>query len=45
MAERTVFVTGATDGLGRALALNLAARKARLVVHGRDSERLEWLRL
>jgi NAD(P)-dependent dehydrogenase (short-subunit alcohol dehydrogenase family) len=44
MAERTIFVTGATDGLGRALALNLAAGKARLVVHGRDSERLERLR-
>jgi NAD(P)-dependent dehydrogenase (short-subunit alcohol dehydrogenase family) len=44
MAERTVFVTGATDGLGRALALNLAAGKARLVVHGRNSERLERLR-
>lgn len=44
MAERTVFVTGATDGLGRALALNLAAEGIRLVVHGRDSERLERLR-
>jgi NAD(P)-dependent dehydrogenase (short-subunit alcohol dehydrogenase family) len=44
MAERTVFVTGATDGLGRALALNLAAKGARLVVHGRDSERLDRLR-
>ena len=44
MTERTVFVTGATDGLGRALALNLAAENVRLVVHGRDSERLERLR-
>jgi NAD(P)-dependent dehydrogenase (short-subunit alcohol dehydrogenase family) len=36
MAERTVFVTGATDGLGRALALNIAAKDVRLVVHGSD---------
>jgi NAD(P)-dependent dehydrogenase (short-subunit alcohol dehydrogenase family) len=44
MAERTIFITGATDGLGRALALNLAAEDVRLVVHGRDRERLERLR-
>lgn len=41
--ERTVFITGATDGLGRAVALNLAAKGVRLVVHGRDSGRLERL--
>lgn len=42
-SERTVFITGATDGLGRAVALNLAAEGVRLVVHGRDRGRLERL--
>lgn len=37
----TVLITGATDGLGRALAGALAADGARLVLHGRDAARLE----
>lgn len=40
---RTVLITGATDGLGRALALRLAAEDVRLILHGRDSARLEAL--
>jgi NAD(P)-dependent dehydrogenase (short-subunit alcohol dehydrogenase family) len=39
--ERTVLVTGATDGLGRALALALASRHALVLVHGRSQSRLE----
>ena len=39
MVGRTVLVTGATDGLGRAVAGDLAARGARVLVHGRDAER------
>ncbi|MDQ7907207.1 SDR family NAD(P)-dependent oxidoreductase [Phytohabitans sp. ZYX-F-186] len=35
-----VLVTGASDGLGRALAFALAERGYQLVVHGRDTERL-----
>ena len=37
----TVLITGATDGLGRALAGALAAGGARLILHGRDAARLE----
>jgi NAD(P)-dependent dehydrogenase (short-subunit alcohol dehydrogenase family) len=37
----TVLVTGATDGLGRGVAERLAADGARLLLHGRDPERLE----
>jgi NAD(P)-dependent dehydrogenase (short-subunit alcohol dehydrogenase family) len=37
---RTVLVTGATDGLGRALARALAERGATVLVHGRDPERI-----
>ncbi len=36
---RTVLITGATDGLGRAVAGELAARGARVLVHGRDAGR------
>jgi NAD(P)-dependent dehydrogenase (short-subunit alcohol dehydrogenase family) len=34
------MLTGATDGLGRALADRLASSGARLILHGRDAERL-----
>lgn len=43
MAEldgKVVLVTGATDGLGRALATELAAAGATVLVHGRDSQRI-----
>src|SRR3954471_20949904 len=36
----TVLITGATDGLGRAVAERLAADGARVLVHGRDEQRL-----
>ncbi|HEX4735657.1 MAG TPA: SDR family NAD(P)-dependent oxidoreductase [Thermoleophilaceae bacterium] len=36
---KTILITGATDGLGRALAADLAATGARLLVHGRDEAR------
>jgi len=37
----TIFITGATDGLGRALAGRLAADGASLILHGRDTGKLE----
>jgi NAD(P)-dependent dehydrogenase (short-subunit alcohol dehydrogenase family) len=40
---RVVVVTGATGGLGRALALACAARGATVVVHGRIVRKLEAL--
>jgi NAD(P)-dependent dehydrogenase (short-subunit alcohol dehydrogenase family) len=39
LAEQTILVTGATDGLGRALAADLAASGAVVLVHGRDEGR------
>jgi NAD(P)-dependent dehydrogenase (short-subunit alcohol dehydrogenase family) len=34
--EQTILITGATDGLGRALAAELASEGATLLIHGRD---------
>jgi NAD(P)-dependent dehydrogenase (short-subunit alcohol dehydrogenase family) len=36
----TIFVTGATDGLGRALAEHLATKGSRLILHGRNEDKL-----
>ena len=38
--QQTILVTGATDGLGRALAQDLAARGATVLLHGRSADRL-----
>ena len=38
--EQTVLVTGTTDGLGRALAEQLARQGVELLMHGRDPDRL-----
>ena len=38
-AGKNVLVTGSTDGLGRELALALAADGAHVIVHGRNAER------
>ncbi|HEY7077966.1 MAG TPA: SDR family NAD(P)-dependent oxidoreductase [Solirubrobacteraceae bacterium] len=40
-ARETILVTGATDGLGRALAGALAAGGSHVLVHGRNAERAE----
>jgi NAD(P)-dependent dehydrogenase (short-subunit alcohol dehydrogenase family) len=40
MAERrTIVITGATDGLGKGIASELAPTGARLILHGRDEEK------
>ena len=44
MPAKTIVITGATDGLGREVALALAADGQRLILHGRRPEVLAALR-
>jgi NAD(P)-dependent dehydrogenase (short-subunit alcohol dehydrogenase family) len=39
--EQRILITGATDGLGRALAFTLASRGATILLHGRSRARLD----
>ena len=41
--DTVVLITGATDGLGRGVARDLAARGARVLLHGRSREKLAEL--
>ncbi len=42
-AETTVLMTGATDGLGKRVPLELARRGATVLLHGRSRERCEMV--
>lgn len=39
--DRTILLTGATSGLGRGVVDALATQNVRLILHGRDSKRLD----
>ncbi len=43
LAGRIILITGASDGIGRALALRAAELGAQVVLHGRDVAKLEKL--
>ncbi len=39
LSEQTILITGSTDGLGRRVALDLAAQGATVLLHGRNPEK------
>ncbi|WP_339672175.1 SDR family oxidoreductase [Dasania marina] len=41
---KTIVISGASDGIGRSIALKLAKNKANLILLGRDEERLKKLK-
>lgn len=41
LADRIILVTGASDGIGKALALAAARLGARVILHGRNAKKLE----
>lgn len=43
-SDPTILLTGATSGLGQALATTLATNRGRLILHGRNPKRLQALR-
>ncbi|NCF25150.1 MAG: SDR family NAD(P)-dependent oxidoreductase, partial [Gammaproteobacteria bacterium] len=38
---RIILITGASDGIGRALAVHAAGHGARVILHGRNASKLE----
>lgn len=43
LRDRIILITGASDGIGRALALHVAELGAQVIIHGRDVAKLENL--
>jgi short-subunit dehydrogenase len=41
LSNKTILVTGSTDGLGEKIALALAAQKANVIVHGRNQKKID----
>src|SRR5580765_3781592 len=39
--EQTIFITGATDGIGKLTALQLAKQHAHVLIHGRNGQKVD----
>ncbi|MGH2564228.1 MAG: SDR family NAD(P)-dependent oxidoreductase, partial [Ginsengibacter sp.] len=40
MNTQTIFITGATDGIGKLTAIGLAKQNTHILIHGRNTEKL-----
>jgi NAD(P)-dependent dehydrogenase (short-subunit alcohol dehydrogenase family) len=41
VADKTVLITGSTDGVGKVVAFRLAEAGAKVLLHGRNAEKGE----
>ena len=41
LSQKTILITGSTSGLGYKLALSLASQQANIIIHGRDSSKVD----
>lgn len=41
ISNKTILITGSTDGLGKDLAITFAKMQANVIVHGRDEEKVQ----
>ena len=41
LQDRIILITGASDGIGRALAIHAAEHGAKVILHGRNIKKLE----
>jgi len=41
LSNKTIFITGATDGIGKALSIKAANLGAKIILNGRSKKKLE----
>ena len=41
LAHKTILITGSTDGLGKAVAFEMAGKGATILLHGRNAQKGE----